>query len=163
MREPRSSRASPPATDPAAPRHPYGPRSLAALLPDVTGPALARQTSAGARIAADWSLIVGARLGEITAPRKLAAGTLTIACAGPIALEIQHIADLLIERINRHMGHALVERLRLAQESLTPIAPRALARPHAPRSAAMIASRLGDLPDGPVRAALAALAAAMDD
>jgi hypothetical protein len=155
MRSPPNSASTPDS------RHPYGPRSLAALLPDVTRPALARRPSAGARIAADWTLIAGARLGAVTQPRKLAAGTLTLACPGPVALEIQHSADLLIERINRHMGQPLVERLRLVQDIIAP--PAALPPPRPPTAIdqAAIARRLEGVPEGPLREALASLAAAM--
>jgi hypothetical protein len=131
------------------------------VLPDVTRPVLAKASSAGARVGADWDLIAGAALGAVTQPRRLSGGTLTVACAGPVAMEVQHAADLLIERVNRHMGQHLVERLRLVQDLVTPAA--ALLPPSSPAKVdhAAIARQLEGVPDGPVRAALAALAEAI--
>jgi hypothetical protein len=135
---------------------------LAALLPAVTKPALTRRPIASAQLTLDWQLIAGAHLAAQTQPRRLTGGTLTIACAGPVALELQHLADVLIGRINRHMGHDLVQRLRLVQEPLsftTPPAPRA--RPLTEQDRTAVERRLADLPSGPVRQALADLALAM--
>ena len=179
MSSPRSSRSPKPAEPakpkpskavvpvpamPAAPppRHPYGPRPLAALLPAVTKPAFARRPAASAQLLADWELIVGAQFAAQTQPRKLAGGTLTVVCSGPVALELQHTADVLIARINRHMGHALVQRLRLMHDTVS-AAPRRAPAPAAVSAAdkAAVERRLADLPDGPLREALAGLALAM--
>ena len=53
---------------------------------------------------ADWPTIVGPAIAAVTMPRRLHGGTLTIACAGPIAMELQHLAREVIERINTHLG-----------------------------------------------------------
>ncbi len=140
-----------------------GPRSLGAIVPGIARPALARATSATARLAADWPLIVGPRIAAISQPTRLANGTLTLLCPGPAALELQHIADALLARVNAHLGGARATRLRLAQGPL----PGAESLPHPPRprptpNPAAHAARLRDFPDGPVRDALLALAAALD-
>ena len=103
---------------------------------------------------------MGAKVGARTQPKRLVGGTLTVACAGPVALELQHSADMLIARVNRHVGQILVQRLRLVQQQVqAPIPP-------APAPSRMvdrvdIALSLAGLDDGPVRDALAGLAAAM--
>lgn len=79
---------------------------------------------------ADWPELVGPALAAVTEPERLSAGTLTIACAGPVAMELQHLAPELIERINGGLGRAAVERLRFRQRS--PAAPAARARRRAP-------------------------------
>lgn len=142
-------------------RHVYGPRALAQLLPRLTRPAFRRVGPAGAQVIADWHAIVGPALAAVTQPQRLAAGTLTIACSGPIALELQHFAPELIARINTQLGAAPVERLRFTRAGFR-TAPPAAARP-AVDAAALRAARAaaGSVPDGPLRDALAALGAAV--
>ncbi|MGN6816220.1 MAG: DUF721 domain-containing protein, partial [Solirubrobacterales bacterium] len=48
----------------------------------------------------------------LTVPRRLHGGTLSVACAGPVAMELQHLAPELLARINAHLGRPVVERLR---------------------------------------------------
>ena len=110
-------------------RRGYGPVPVAALLPGLTRAAFRRHGSRDHRIAADWEAIVGPALAAVTVPRQLAAGTLTLGCSGPIALELQHLADQLMARINMHLGGAPVQRLRFVQ---LPPAPQA-APPRRPR------------------------------
>ena len=138
-------------------RHVYGPRALSALLPGVTRPAYRRRAPAAAQLLADWAEIVGPGLARVTLPRRLAGGTLTLACAGPVALELQHLAGPLLERINTALGGTVVQRLRFTQDMAPP--PPARAAAPAPDAAALAAleARLAGLPDGELRAALAAL------
>jgi hypothetical protein len=98
-------------------RHVYGPRPVGALMPAVIKPAFRRRNAASARILADWEAIMGPALAAVTIPRKLAAGTLTVGCSGPIALELQHLSDQVTARINAHLGSTAVLRLRLVQEA----------------------------------------------
>src|SRR3954463_12655425 len=73
--------------DMAAPqRSVYGPRAIGALVPGLTRPAFRRQGPASAQVIIDWPAIVGPALAAVTAPRRLSAGALTLACAGPIAM-----------------------------------------------------------------------------
>lgn len=152
MKEPAAADKTPPATA----RHVYGPRALAAVLPPLLRPAFRQRSPASAQLFADWQAIVGARLAGCTAPRKLAAGTLTIACAGPVALELQHLGEALRERINTTLGTALVRRLRFVQDAtLTPAAS-----PPPPRGGGAEPALPG-VPEGPLRDALAALGRAI--
>lgn len=132
----------------------YGPKPLGALLPGVTRTAFRRRSPGSAQVLADWPEIVGPALAACCSPRRLAAGTLTLACEGPIALELQHVATALIERINTHLGSRVVERLRFQQEvlNLPPLV--------APRRAAVPVEVPG-LPDGALREALGRLGGAM--
>jgi hypothetical protein len=54
----------------------------------------------------EWGAIVGPRLAVETAPKRFAGGTLTIACSGAMAMELQHLSAALIERINTHAVQA---------------------------------------------------------
>ena len=120
-------------------RHVYGPRALGAVLPAVTRPSFRRRAPATAQVLADWPLIVGPALAAVTLPRRLSADTLTIACAGPVAMELQHLATSLIDRINAHLGRVTVTRLRFVQEAFAP--PPPLLPPTPPRPGAVVAAR----------------------
>jgi hypothetical protein len=100
----------------------------------------------------EWAAIVGPRLALETAPKRLTGGTLTIACSGAMAMELQHLSAALIERINTHAGQALVQRLRFVQ-----VAP-----PAAPVPRRVVDPvPLTELPPGELNDALARLRAAI--
>jgi hypothetical protein len=142
-------------------RHVYGPRPVAALMPRLTRPAFRRRAPATAQVLADWAAIVGPSIGAVTTPRRLVAGALTIACAGPIAMELQHLAAQLIARINAHLGSQTVVTLRFVQTPETLAQPIALSRPADPVKLAAVEAAVGDLPEGELRTALASLGRTM--
>lgn len=151
---PTAKRARAPATTAEKPpRRAMTARSLAALLPGVTAPAFRRRSPAGARLLSGWRDIVGPGHAAQTTPQRLSAGTLSIACAGPVAMELQHHADLLIERINTWSGEKLVTRLRFVQD---PTAGQHT-RKAPTKAAARQSISLPTLPEGPLREALEAL------
>ena len=110
------------ASPPELPRG-VGFRPVAALVPRLTRPVFRRKSPAGAQIMADWPELVGPALAAVTEPERLSAGTLTIACAGPVAMELQHLAPELIERLNAGLGRVVVERLRFRQRPLAVATP----------------------------------------
>ncbi|HEY2616640.1 MAG TPA: DUF721 domain-containing protein [Acetobacteraceae bacterium] len=142
-------------------RHVYGPRPVGALMPRLTRAAFRRRSPATAQVMADWSAIVGPAIAAVTTPRRLSAGTLTIACAGPIAMELQHLAGEVIARINAHLGSRTVTGLRFVQtpELLAPLA--ALPLPPDPAKLAAVDAAVDSLPEGELRSALATLGRAM--
>ena len=79
---------------------------------------------------------------------------------GPAAIEIQHLADVICERVNRFLGWRAVARLALRQAPLRHGERRA-ARGTDPMAAAQIAESLSDVGDDNLRAALARLGAAI--
>ena len=143
---------------PAEARHIYGPRPVGALVPRLVRAAFRKRSPATAQVIADWEAIVGPMLAEVTTPRRLAAGTLTLACAGPVALELQHLAPALIERINAQLGRTVVERLRFVQD---PRPPPPAPRPVPPAANAAAERAVARLPEGPLRDALLALGRAV--
>ena len=144
------------APDAASGRSPYGPRPLGALLPALTRPVFRKRSPAGALLMADWAAVVGPSLAAVTAPRRLTAGTLTIACTGPVAMELVHLAPQLIARINAHSGRQTVERLRFLQQAAGgPAAPPA--PPPAPPLPAEVERAVATVPGEELRAALAKL------
>jgi hypothetical protein len=134
-----------------------GPRAVSALLPAVTRPAFKKRSPAAAQLIAEWPAVVGPVMGAQTLPRGLTGGTLTIACSGPVAMELQHLAPQLISRINTAMGQGLVERLRFVQATLKP-PPRQLPKPKPVALPEHVTASLDDVADPDLREALARLA-----
>lgn len=129
-------------------RHVYGPRPVGALVPVVTRAAFKARAPGVAAVMADWATIVGSKLAADTTPRRLSAGTLTLACAGPVAMELQHQSGPLIERINGYFGSPIVQVLRFVQSVTTPVAPAP------PRRRVPVKVELPGIPAGDLRDAL---------
>ncbi|MGH7102997.1 MAG: DciA family protein [Acetobacteraceae bacterium] len=144
-----------------AERYPYGSRPIAALLPRLTGPAFHHRAPLASRLVADWEMIVGPAVAAVTVPLRCRAGVLTISCAGPLALELQHLAPKLIERINIHFGQVLATRLAFRQVPPTRPAVTPPPAPPSPDAEAGLAARLADLEEGPLREAFLRLGRAM--
>ena len=105
-------------------RHVWGPRPVAGLVARLTRPAFRHRSPATAQILADWPAMVGPALAAVTSPRRLSGSTLTLACGGPIAMELQHMSAELIGRINAHLGRVAVQHLRFVQDTQpAPLAP----------------------------------------
>lgn len=145
-----------------------GPVAVAGLIGAVTRPLMRGRQAAVARLALDWPQVVGPALAAVTAPERIAGaaggGTLTIRASGPMALELAHLAPELIARINAHLGREAVARLKFsadARRARTPALPPAPPPPRPPpREAARKAeTAVADLPDGPLKEALARLGA----
>ena len=134
----------------------HGPRTIAALVPVVAKTAFSKGGHGVVHLLEAWSAIIGPELSGVTTPKRLSRGTLTIACSGPVAMELQHLAPQIIERINVHFGQTLVTRLRFAQD----IGPAPLPPPR-PSPKATEAARLAVqcLPEGRLRDALIGLGA----
>jgi hypothetical protein len=144
------------AKDSDDPRFVFGPRPLGALMPRLTRPVFRRKSPAGALLMADWAEVVGPSLAAVTTPRRLSAGSLTIACAGPVAMELTHLAPQLIARINAHLGRQAVERLRFVQQAAGPAPARPRPASDAPLPAPVQAAVAG-IPGEELREALAKL------
>ncbi len=142
-------------------RHVYGPRGLGALVPAITRPTFRRHSPATAQVLADWGAIVGPALAGVSAPRRLASGTLTLACSGPVAMELQHLAPELIARINTYLGGDTVNRLRFVQAAAPASLVSSAPPPDTPEAIAAAEGAVRNLPDGPLRQALAALGGAV--
>ena len=87
--------------------------------------------------------------------------TLVLRVEGPMALEIQHASDVILERVNRFFGWSAVGRLALRQGPLSRRErPRAAKAPDAAQ-VEEIAQTLSSVEDDALRAALARLGAAI--
>lgn len=139
-----------------APKRAFKPRDLSSLMPGITREAFRKRSPASVTLFIEWREIIGPNLADRTEPRKLSAGTLTVSCNGPVAMEIQHMQGALISRINTWCGHTIVERLKLTQDFQAGGQKKPLqqGRPTAPD---IVPVRVPDLPEGPLRQALEAL------
>lgn len=117
------------------------PAPLAELLDSCLGPTLAKQGFSGADIVVSWPEIVGERLAAYSQPIKVEwprrahpdapaePSTLAIRVEGAFAIELQHLAPLIVERVNGFYGWRCVGRIVLKQG---PVRPRAAAEPPRP-------------------------------
>ncbi len=162
----------------------YGGRPLADWVDGCIAPALARFGFGEVDIVSGWADIAGPRVAafaepvEIKWPRKGASSktpkldapaepgggrppaTLVVRVDGAFALELQHLAPLLIERINAHLGWRCIGKLALRQAPLAGRPARAAPVPP-PKPAAVAAAQglTGGIEDEALRDALVRLGA----
>jgi hypothetical protein len=153
-------------------RGPISARPLSVLLNDVFAEAYAKQGFAARELVTRWAEIAGPEIARHTEPLKIQwprpvegqpqePATLVLRVEGPMALEIQHSSDALLQRVNRFFGWSAVGRLALRQ---APLARRTRpVRPPGPdaKTVAKVAESLGEVEDEQLRAALARLGASI--
>ena len=155
----------------AKPR-PISAKPLSVLLSDVFSDAYAKQGFAARELVTRWEEIAGPKIARHSEPLKMQwprpvegqpqePATLVLRVEGPMALEIQHESDVLLQRVNRFFGWSAVGRLALRQAPLSrrdrPVTSRA---PDA-ASVAKVAETLSSVEDEELRAALARLGASI--
>lgn len=126
--------------DPAAPIRRQGLRPLGDSLSRVVRPLVKDRPLAETQLLLEWSSIVGEELAALTRPLKVRfdrpaerlGGVLELACDGGAALELQHRAPQLLERVNAWLGYPAIARLRLRQIERRPAAGSPPAPPSAP-------------------------------
>lgn len=145
-------------------------KPLSILLSDVFSDAYAKQGFAARELVTRWTEIAGERIAAYCEPLKMQwprpvegqpqePATLVLRVEGPMALEIQHSSDVILERVNRFFGWHAVGRLTIRQ---APLSRRDRpARPRAADAAAVAkeAASLTAVEDEDLRAALARLGA----
>jgi hypothetical protein len=149
-----------------------GARPLAELLGATLSDAFRQQGFASAELVTRWTEIVGADIAAHAEPMKIqwpravrdeppAPGTLVLRVEGPAALEIQHLAGPILERVNRFFGWQAVNRLALRQAPLSRRGKKPAAKALNPEAVAQIAEGLPQDTDEELREALARLGAAV--
>jgi len=145
-------------------RFPSGPRAVAVTLPKVIKPIVRGRGFREVRVLTDWPAIVGRPLGDFSAPERLSSnGVLTLRVAGGWAVEIEHLAPQLLDRIATFYGYRAVTRLHLVQ---APLPPRDVRRRREPRALneverQALADSIAGVEDEELRAALAGLGRAV--
>ncbi len=147
------------------------PRPLSALLHKTLSDAFAKRGFASVELVTRWTDIVGAEIAEHSQPEKIQwlparegqlpePGRLVLRVEGPVALEIQHLSGIILERVNRFFGWQAIGSIRLRQAPLRRAPARVQPRPDA-QAAARMAAHLADIRDPALRDALARLGCAV--
>ena len=146
-------------------------RPLRDLLGKVVGDTFTRQGFASAELVTRWPEIAGAEIAAHSEPIKIQwprpddvgmrpPGTLVLRVEGPAGIEIQHLAGVICERVNRFLGWRAIERIALRQAPLRRASRKPERKPDA-AAAARLAASLPEIADDDLRAALARLGAAV--
>ena len=145
------------------------PRPLADLVETCLGPTLAAQGFAASDVIAAWPEIVGERLAAFTQPMKMewkrrGAGaapaarpepaTLVVRVEGAFALEMQHLAPVVMERVNAHYGWRCVGRIVLKQGPVRREAPARRRAPAAEADRRRVGAAVEPIADEALKAAL---------
>jgi hypothetical protein len=147
------------------------PKQLRDVAGKIVGESFRRQGFASTELVTRWHDIAGAEVAAFSEPMKIQwqrtadgdapePGTLILRVEGPAAIEIQHFADLICERVNRFLGWRAVGRLALRQAPLRRGAPKKR-RAADPVATARVAETLSAIGDDALKDALARLGAAI--
>jgi hypothetical protein len=149
----------------------FQPRALSELLHKTLSATFAKRGFASTEIVTRWGDIVGPEIAEHSQPEKIQwarpadgemrePATLVLRVEGPAAIEIQHLAPVVMERVNRFFGWQVIGHLRLRQAPLRRGRRKATTVADA-EAAAKIAAQLTEIRSAELRDALARLGAAI--
>jgi hypothetical protein len=141
-------------------------RAVSDIVPDVGRAAFRRFGFVQSSVVSRWREIVGVRYAAVSSPEsirfppgKRSAGMLTLVVEGAHAPMMQHVAPVIIDRVNRFFGYEAVSRLSFRQGIVQVAKARSRA---APPSLRPIPAELGDslraIADPELRACLESLA-----
>ncbi len=145
-------------------------RPLVDLISGLLADSFRRQGFASSELVVRWQAIVGAEVASHAEPLKIQwprrpegdeaqPGTLVLRVDGPAAIEIQHMSQVILERVNRYFGFAAIERIAIRQAPLrSPDQPPV--RTLDPQAVQAVADTLPDGDEG-LKMALARLGAAV--
>jgi hypothetical protein len=151
---------------------PISAKPLSALLGSTINDVFAKQGFASRELVTRWAEIAGSNVAAHSEPLKIQwprpvenqptePATLVLRVEGPMALEIQHTSDVILERVNRFLGWKAVGRIALRQAPLSRRpAPKPRKKPDA-TEVARIEADLTTVEDSDLRAALARLSASI--
>jgi hypothetical protein len=152
---------------------------LGTLIGKIVEPVAARKGMGVTTLLTQWPEIVGSRLAKICRPVELkwpaigvrrpeaappAQSTLVLRVDGAFALEAQHAALLIVNRINAHLGWACVAKVAFRQGPLDdPKAERPLRPAPSARAKAAAAGHTAQIEEADLREALTRLGARVID
>src|ERR1700753_3946001 len=147
-------------------------KPLSVLLSDVFKDAYAKQGFAARELVTRWAEIAGPEIAAHSDPLKMQwprpvegqpqePATLILRVEGPMALEIQHSSDVILQRVNRFFGWSAVGKLALRQAPLSRRDRPARPRPPDAKAVAEVEKTLSSVEDEELRDALARLGASI--
>jgi hypothetical protein len=147
-------------------------KPLSQLVGKTIADAFARQGFASTGLVTHWPEIVGAEVAAHAEPMRMQwprrvhedapePATLVLRVEGPVALEIQHLSGVIIERVNRFFGFRAVGRIAIRQAPLVRRAAKRRPSPPDPALIAQLAAAMPEIADDGLRQALAKLAVAV--
>ena len=154
---------------PAKEERPRGGRARSAgeLVGDVGGQAFRRFGFVQSSIVSRWPEIVGPRYAKVSSPESIrfphgrkTGGILTLLVQGAHAPLMQHLAPLIIERVNRFFGYEAVAKVGYRQGAPLP-QPPAPKRPQLRPVPREMGEGLREIADPELRACLESLAASL--
>jgi hypothetical protein len=136
-------------------------------------PVIAKQGFGAADIIMNWGEIVGVRLSRVCEPIRLQwparkrseaaaprSATLVVRVEGAFALELQHLAPIVIERVNARLGWRCIEKLAFRQgPMLRPAVAARASRAPTTKTLTQAASMVGEIESEALRDALVRLGA----
>lgn len=148
------------------------PRPLAEFVAPCLGDVFARQGFAAGDIVTHWADIAGEDIARLAEPLKLQwprdrrqqadePATLVLRVEGPAAIEVQHLADIILDRVNRYFGWRAVARIAIRQAPLARKVQTSRPSPPSAAETAALARRLNGFESDDLRDALARLGAAL--
>jgi hypothetical protein len=151
---------------------PISAKPLSVLLSDVFSDAYAKQGFAARELVTRWAEIAGPEVAAHSEPLKIQwprpvegqaqeAATLVLRVEGPMALEIQHASDVILQRVNRFFGWSAVGKLALRQAPLSRRDRPKTSRVPDAAEVAELEKTLSSVEDEELRAALARLGASI--
>jgi hypothetical protein len=150
----------------------FQPKLLSQLAGKTIADALAKQGFAQTGLVTHWAEIVGADIADHAEPIRMIwprrvheddpdPATLVLRVEGPVALEIQHMSGVIIDKVNRFFGWRAVGRVQIRQAPLMRRAAKKKPRGPDPAVVARLAAGMSDVADAGLRDALARLGAAV--
>jgi hypothetical protein len=157
----------------SGPRRPWS-QPLADFVPKILDPAVARQGFGESALLLEWEEIAGERIAAICEPVRLQwppggvkcnpleprpQAALILRVKPGFGLEVQHLASVLIDRVNAHLGWRCVGSLKIRQEKIERAASPPTPAPEDPLARAEAERQVAGIAEEPLRDALARLGA----
>jgi len=142
-----------------------GVRAVSDLLAGAGGAAFRRFGFIQHSVVTRWAEIVGERYATVSSPESIrfphgrkSEGVLTLVVEGAHAPVLQHVAPVIVERVNRFFGYPAIERVSFRQGRVgSPVKAPAASAPPPPLSAEL-GDSLREISDPELRAVLESLA-----
>lgn len=142
-----------------------GVRSMSDLLGGAGGAAFRRFGFVQHSIVTRWAEIVGARYADVSSPESIrfppgrkSGGVLTLIVEGAHAPILQHVAPVIVERVNRFFGYPAIERVSFRQGRVAGPAKRPAPAAPLPPISVELGESLRGVVDPELRAVLESLA-----